>query len=273
MASAIREISVQKGWDPRQFPLICAGGAGAVHAAMIARELGIRRIVVPREAAIFCASGMLRTDLKHDFVRSYAAVLGEASVDQAHLAGLLQAMDEEAHGVLASEGIASAQRRMVYSVDLRYLGQYHEVPVDTTAEQLQGGQWEAVREAFHERHDRLFGYALREDDAVVELVSVRLSAQGITDKPPPVHEALLPPDTTHLQKGRREVFQPETGAFASTPVYDGDRLQHGHRLEGPAIIEKVTTSIFVPAGFSLAVDAFGGCILEDHLAEPAEEHA
>src|SRR4029079_17645735 len=75
MASAIREISVMKGWDPRRFPLIYAGGAGAVHAAMIARELDIRRIVIPRDAAIFCASGMLGTDLKHDFVRSHSMTL------------------------------------------------------------------------------------------------------------------------------------------------------------------------------------------------------
>jgi N-methylhydantoinase A len=263
MASAIREISVQKGWDPRKFPLICAGGAGAVHAAMIARELGIRRIVVPREASIFCASGMLRTDLKHDFVRSYATILGEASVDRGHLGALLDAMMEEANGVLASEGIAAPQRRFAHTVDLRYLGQYHEVSVETTAAQLREGAWDAIREAFHDRHDRLFGYALREDDAVVELVSIRISALGGTDKPQSVNEPLSDAGVEHLRKGQRSVYQPESGGFAPTPVYDGDRLRHGNRLEGPAMIEKVTTSIFVPAGFTLAVDAFGGCVLED----------
>jgi N-methylhydantoinase A len=71
----------------------------------------------------------------------------------------------------------------------------------------------------------------------------------------------------HLQKGSRSVFQPETGSFADTPVYDGDGLRHGNRLEGPAIVEKVTTTIFVPAGFALAVDSFGGCVLEDRVTE------
>ena len=263
MASAIREISVQKGWDPREFPLICAGGAGAVHAAMIARELGIRRIVVPREASIFCASGMLQTDLKHDFVRSYSTILSEACVDRGHLCALLDAMTEEAHGVLASEGIAAPLRRFVHTVDLRYLGQYQEVSVETTAAQLRDGSWDAICEAFHDRHDRLFGHALREDDAVVELVSVRISALGGTDKPLLVNQPLSDVGVEHLRKGQRSVYQPDSGDFAQTPVYDGDRLQHGNRLEGPAIIEKVTTSIFVPAGFTLAVDAFGGCVLED----------
>ena len=267
MASAIREISVQKGWDPRRFPLICAGGAGAVHAAMIARELGIRRIVVPREASIFCASGMLCTDLKHDFVRSYSTILGEGSIDRRHLCALLDAMTEEAHGVLASEGIAEPLRRFVHTVELRYLGQYHEVPVEATEAQLRGGSWDAIREAFHDRHDRLFGYALREDDAVVELVSIRISALGRTEKPPSVNEPLSDAGVEHLRKGERSVYQPESGRFAPTPVYDGDRLRHGNRLEGPAIIEKVTTSIFVPAGFTLAVDALGGCVLEDRAIE------
>lgn len=263
MASAIREISVQKGWDPRKFPLICAGGAGAVHAAMIARELGIRRIVVPREAAIFCAMGMLQTDLKHDFVRSYATVLGEAQVDLAHLRKLLDAMTEEANAVLASEGIDPALRRFEHTVDLRYLGQYHEVPVQTSAAQLRRGAWDEIRESFHARHDQLYGYALREDDAVVELVSVRITALGGTEKPPLAAQPLSDAGVGHLRKGQRKVYQPDAGAFAATPVYDGDRLRHGDRLEGPAIIEKVTTTIFVPAGFSLAVDAIGGCVLED----------
>lgn len=263
MASAIREISVQKGWDPRRFPLICAGGAGAVHAAMIARELGIGRIVIPREGAIFCASGMLRTDLKHDFVRSYSSVLSDAAMDRSVMAELLGSMREEADAVLASEGIAQSNRRYVHSVDLRYLGQYQEVSVEVDADQLSNGHWEAVREAFHERHDHLFGYALREEGAVVELVSVRLSALGDTEKPQPLDAPLSEPDVRHLLKGHRDVFQPDSGEFAHTPVYDGDRLQHGNRLEGPAIVEKITTSVFVPAGFTLAVDALGGCILED----------
>jgi N-methylhydantoinase A len=267
MASAIREISVQKGWDPRKFPLICAGGAGAVHAAMIARELGIRRIVVPREASIFCASGMLQTDLKHDFVRSYSTILSQESIDCTHLCGLLDAMTDEANGVLASEGIAAPLRRFEHAVDLRYLGQYHEVSVETTAAQLREGMWDAIREAFHDRHDRLFGYALREDDAVVELVSLRVSALGSTGKPPLVDEPLSVAGVEHLRKGQRSVYQPGSGTFAQTSVYDGDRLRHGNRLEGPAMIEKVTTSIFVPAGFTLAVDAFGGCVLEDQAIE------
>ena len=267
MASAIREISVQKGWDPREFPLICAGGAGAIHAAMIARELGIRRVIVPRDAAIFCASGMLRTDLKHDFVRSHAAVLGDATMRGGRIVELVDEMAVEADAVLRSEGIAIGHRRFSYALDLRYRGQYHEVPVEVSIDQLRSGAWAAIRSAFHERHDRLYGYALRDEATPVEMVSVRLAALGETDKPPQVREPVAAEDAAHALEGRRAVFQPAAGVFGETPVYDGDRLRHGNRLQGPAIVEKVTTTIFVPAGFDLVVDALGGCVLEDRLAD------
>jgi N-methylhydantoinase A len=267
MASAIREISVQKGWDPRRFPLICAGGAGGVHAAMIARELGIRRILVPREAAIFCASGMLRTDLKHDFVRSYTSVLSETTTDLKYVGSLVEAMTDEANDVLNSEGIDRVHRRFVHTVDLRYLGQYHEVSVETSAAQLHAGAWHEIREAFHNRHDQLYGYALRGERSEVEMVSVRLTALGATDKPPLTHEPRCQADAAHAYKGRRKVFQPTARDFAETPVYDGDLLRNGNQLEGPAIVEKVTTTILIPAGFTLAVDSFGGCVLEDRLTE------
>ncbi|MBW7851361.1 MAG: hydantoinase/oxoprolinase family protein [Rhodospirillales bacterium] len=270
MASAIREISVQKGWDPREFPLICAGGAGAIHAAMIARELGIAKIIVPREAAIFCAAGMLRTDLKHDFVRSYTTLLGDDTVDRAHLAGLLDAMASEAAAVLASEGIGEAQRRFIYALDLRYQGQYHEVTVEVPEAWLREGAWGAVRDAFHDRHDRLYGYSLRDEGTPVQLVSLRLGAVGETDKPPLVADPPSGADAGHARKGTRPVFQPDTGGFADTPVFDGDRLRHGNRLAGPAIIEKVTTTIFLPAGFTLRVDAQGGCVLDDLTAEAGQ---
>ncbi len=267
MASAIREISVQKGRDPREFPLVCAGGAGAIHAAMIARELGVRRVLVPRDASIFCASGMLRTDLKHDFVRSHACVLAGDAIDPAPLAAHVDAMLAESDGVLGAEGVAPARRRVALSLDLRYLGQYHEVAVEVPIERLRAGDWDAIRSAFHDRHDRLYGYALREEGTPVQLVSLRLAATGETGKPPVRHEPDAGPDASHALKGRRPVFQPPDDAFADTPVYDGDRLRHGNRLEGPAIVERITTTVFVPRGFALTVDPLGGLMMEDRAMD------
>ena len=185
MASAIREISVQKGYDPREFPLICAGGAGPVHAALIAAELDIGRIVIPCDASIFCAAGMLHADLKHDYVRSCAAILGEGAADRGRIRMLLGDMESEARAALKAEGIPRSRQRLSHSADLRYLGQYHEVNVAVPAAMLRAGKWQAVRALFHARHDRLYGYALGEEATPVEILNIRVSALGSTDKPLP----------------------------------------------------------------------------------------
>ncbi|MGQ0653779.1 MAG: hydantoinase/oxoprolinase family protein [Betaproteobacteria bacterium] len=250
MASAIREISVQKGYDPREFPLICAGGAGPVHGAGIAAELGIRRIVVPRDSSIFCAAGMLRTDLKHDYVRSYAELLPRQK--EQRIAALWDRMRKEAEATLEGEGIAPARRRFRCGMDLRYVGQYHEVTVEIPSI----SDMKKIRELFHAQHDRLYGYALREEGTAIELLNLRLTAIGVTAKAPLERQARRKVDAV---KGRRPVYLEKR--FVTVPVYDGDRLCHGNRLKGPAIIESVNTTIVVPRGWSAQYDAAGSCIL------------
>lgn len=257
MASAIREISVEKGYDPREFPLICAGGAGPIHGAAIAAELGIRRIVVPRDSSIFCAAGMLRTDLKHDYVRSCAQRLPDGK--DARVKTLLAEMEREGRATLKSEGIAPAAQRLRYSMDLRYLGQYHEVNVDVDAKLLQN--WDAIRERFHLRHDALYGYALREEGTPVELLNLRVSAIGVTRKAPLARERRHTASPKPAYKGTRAAYLPGAGRFAKVPVYDGDRLGHGNRLAGPAVIESVNTTIVVPRGAIAQYDPLGSCVL------------
>jgi len=261
MASAIREISVEKGDDPREFPLICAGGAGPVHGACIAAELGIRRVVVPRDSSIFCAFGMLRTDLKHDYVRSCARLLPEDRASFARLQALVRAMEREAHATLAAEGIPRVRQRLRYGMDLRYLGQYHEVTVEVPREVLVRSDWRAVRERFHARHDRLYGYALREEATPVEILCVRLTATGVTVKRAIARKPRAKADPKGTLKGRRPAYLPETRRFARVPVFDGGRLTHGNRVSGPAIIESVNTSIFVPRGWRAEYDALENCVL------------
>jgi len=269
MAAAIREISVQKGYDPREFPLICAGGAGPVHGAYIALELGIARICVPRESSIFCASGMLRSNLKHDYVRSFARVLAPGGGEGARVGAGIQAgvqrlvreMQIEARAALKAEHIPPARQRLRYGMDLRYLGQYHEVTVDVPERLLGGSDWARVIELFHARHDRLYGYALRAEGAPVELLNLRLTAIGVTDKPPLKRQPRARPGCAAAIKGRRPAYLPEHRGFRDVPVYDGDVLVHGKRLTGPAIIESVNTSILVPTGFVAEYDLLGSCVL------------
>lgn len=262
MASAIREISVQRGYDPREFPLLCAGGAGPIHGAAIAAELGIPQVVVPRDSSIFCAAGMLRTDLKRDYVRSIAERLPRPRETNPRMTALLDQMEREARTTLEAEGIGRARQRLRFSLDLRYLGQYHEVNVDVPERLLRKPDWAGIRRLFHGQHDRMYGYSLEEEGTPVEMLNLRLVAIGVTPKAAPERQARRGASAAHALKGRRAVFQPERGRFATTPVYDGDRLVHGNRVAGPAIIESVNTTIVVPSGYRADYDVQGNCLLE-----------
>jgi N-methylhydantoinase A len=262
MASGIREITVQKGFDPRDFPLICAGGAGPIHAAMIAEELEIGRILVPRESSIFCAAGMLRSDLKHDYVRSYHTPLDAQGLDRDRFQFALRSMLDEANDTLAGEGIAAEARRFAYALDLRYLGQYHEVRVDVPEAELAGPDTGAIAGRLHRTHNRLYGYDLESDGTAIELVNLRLSATGITEKPPIAREPRVEAAADCARKGARPVFLPHEGDFREVTVYDGDRLRHGHRIEGPAIVEQVNTTVLLPGGYGLGCDELGSFVME-----------
>ena len=261
MASAMREISVQKGFDPREFLMICAGGAGPIHAAMIAAELDIRRFLVPRDSSIFCAAGMLRSDLKHDFVRSLHGILAPGGIDPEDLGHLLAELQAEAGAVLTSDGIRPEKRRLEHAVDLRYLGQYHEVTVELPAAVLEDFDRDAIAAAFHAAHDRLYGYHLAAEETAIELVNLRLSAIGVTEKPPLAAQPEMGPDPAPAHKGRRRVFLPEARSFAEVPVFDGERLAHGMRIPGPAIVEQVNTTLFLPPGHDLACDGGGSFLV------------
>jgi N-methylhydantoinase A len=261
MAAAIRAISIERGVDPRGLPLICAGGAAAAHAALIARELDIRKVLVPRDAAIFCASGMLHSDLKHDLVRSHTADLDD--VTSQRFAALLNGLENEAMEMLVAEEIRPEHRRLVHYLDLRYQGQYHEVTVEVPRHALGAGDTAVIAELFHRRHDRLYGYCLREENTAVEMVGLRLTALGVTDKPAFAAEPKDSPESVHAVKGQRPIYMFDRGTFDAVTVYDGDRLRHGNVIAGPAIVEKVTTTIVVPTGFLLSIDAWGTAVLEE----------
>jgi N-methylhydantoinase A len=261
MSSAIREISVQRGYDPRDFPMVCAGGAGPIHAAMIAHELEIPKIIIPKESSIFCAAGMLLSDLKHDFVRTYHTLLGSAAMDVGLFERLVVEMEDEGRRVLWSENISDERQQSRYSLDLRYLGQFHEVTVELPRTHLLPYDEHAIKERFHEAHDRLYGYSLKQEGTPVELVNLRLSATGATDKPVFQREAYQGPDPSPWRKGQREIYLTSEDAFVPVDVYDGDRMGFGNRLKGPAILEQVNTTTLVPTGWEVECDSFGSFLL------------
>ncbi len=261
MASAIREISVQRGYDPRDFLLVCAGGAGPIHAALIAAELEIPRILIPKESSIFCAAGMLLSDLKHDFVRSHHVGFFREALDLERFRGLVEELELEGASVLSKERIPPERRRFRFSLDLRYVGQYHEVNVEADAVDVRSLNSERIRRGFHREHNRLYGYDLEREGTEVELVNLRMSAVGLTRKPAFREEPHRGEDPSPCLKGRRPVFLPDEGGFREVEVYDGNRMGHGNRLQGPAVVEQVNTTVLVPSGWTLTCDPFGSYVL------------
>lgn len=261
MASAIREITIKRGYDPREFLLVCAGGAGPIHAAMIALELEIPKILIPKESSIFCAAGMLFSDLKHDYVRTYHTIFSRDTTDISRLKNLVKEMEDEGHAILKKEKIPRENRRIEYSFDMRYLGQYHEVNIKVDKRHIWEFDSKDVSDIFHSEHDRLYGYSLRKEGTPIELVNIRVTAVGITEKPELKEEHCQDPDATRHLKGSRQTYLPSEKDYREVNIYDGMKMGYGNHLVGPVIIEQVNTTIFVPPEYTVECDAYGSYIL------------
>ena len=269
MAAGLREISVSRGVDPREYPLIVAGGAGPVHGAMIALEMEIPLVLVPRDSSIFCARGMLRSDLKHSYVRTYYALASRA--DPAAMLEHLSEMEAEGRRVLKGEKVDDERRlRMEYAVDMRYLGQHNEITVDFERADFEKHGIGSLCDRFHEEHDRLYGYSLKGTTTEMEFINLRLTAFGITQKPEVEKMALGEADASKSLKGSRPVYIPGEKAFRDIPVYDGETLTYGNRASGPAVIEQITTTTFVPPEYDFIVDAAGTYSL--YLRQTAKDY-
>jgi N-methylhydantoinase A len=250
MAAAISVASVQRGYDPREFVLVVAGGVGPLHAGAIARDLEIPLILIPRESSVFCAAGMLISDLKHDYVHTYAREFAAVELDT--VARIYGDIAGQAARTLATEHVAAARVVLEYSADLRYVGQFNEVEVPA----FRDGAFtpEALAElesAFHRRHDELYGYST--PGSPVEIINLRVSARGVTEKPTMRRVAAQGMDPSAARTGARKAWF--SGAFVEAQVYDGTRLHHGNVVPGPAVIVQPTTTILVPPDFELSCDA------------------
>ncbi|WP_345752603.1 hydantoinase/oxoprolinase family protein [Microbacterium rhizophilus] len=247
MADAVRAITVQRGHDPREFAIVAAGGAGPLHAGPIARELEAPLVLIPRESSVFCASGMAVSDIRHDYVRSFPRPLTADTVGEANdvVRGLLDAASE----TLLSEDVAADRHRFTVSVDVRYPGQFNEVETTSPTTEL---TVDGLANAFHDRHELLFGYAVR--GSGVEIMNIRVHASGVGTKPTPAEHpyAGAEPSAEAFVGTRQAWFD---GAEHTTPIYAGLKLTHGNQVHGPAIVEQPTTTIVVPVGYVLGCDA------------------
>jgi N-methylhydantoinase A len=255
MAAGVREVSLKRGEDPRDFPLVVAGGAGPNHACMIALELEIPVIIIPKESSIFCAAGMLMSDLQHNFVRTYATLLEE--VDLKKLNGLFSEMESRGIALLKTENIQKDRIGLFYSIDMRYLKQYHEVNVTVSQEEIMKGDLRSIAKKFHLEHSRLYGYSLEEMGTAIEMINLRLKCIGKTEKPKFSKMKYAGADPSGAFKKNRRVYLATKKTFQKVPVFEGGKLRYGNIIGGPAIIEQINTTTFVSSEFSVICDFYG----------------
>jgi N-methylhydantoinase A len=252
MVSAIKQISISNGYDPRDFTLVAYGGAGPMHAVAIAEELEMESILVPLGPGNFAAFGSLISDLRHDYARTNNMQLRGARWE--HIEAVYREMEREAAAGLEREGVPSNRIAMRRSAGMRYLGQSWELNVDipegvTTIE--------ALNAAFSEVHDRRFGH---KSGGGTEIVNFRLAAIGLGKKPK------LPrwPEGASLEAAQiatRSVYF--GGAFVNVPVYHRDRLPRGRRIDGPTVIEESGSTTILPRGWSAEVLSHGDLLLTE----------
>ncbi len=258
MARAIRVISVQRGYDPRDHTLVAFGGAGPLHAARLAKELDIGRILVPRNPGILCAMGLLLTDLRTDFAITRRRVL-QADV-LSDVAAAFVELAQRADGWFEVEGIAAADRRISRTVDMRYAGQNYELSVALPDGPVVPATLEALAEGFAAAHQRAYGFVAEDDP--VQLVTFRVEAMGLVHKVTFQPEPEVGPDASPAAIGERHVWLPEAGGFLTCPVYNRERLRAGNRIAGPAIIEQMDATTLVLPGMMGRVEPYLNLVLE-----------
>jgi N-methylhydantoinase A len=283
MAEALRVVSVERGYDPREFALIAFGGAGPVHAAALAAELQIPEVIVPPASGAFSALGLVSSDLKRDYSRTLYADLG--ALDPAQAARVLEEMEATASEWLAAAAVPPVHRAMMRAADLRYPRQAYELTVPVADGPMTRESLDRLAESFHDKHHQTYGHA--NPDEPVQLVNLRLTAIGrFSPLTPTQHQSTASPDpkaqphvagldpaipVPGMEKGlrgpdkpghgirarrAREVWFPEIGSVFC-PVYWRDDLRAGEKLVGPAIIEAMDSTIVVPPAWIALVDGSG----------------
>jgi N-methylhydantoinase A len=247
MAEGVRLVSVRRGVDPRRFALLAFGGASGLHATDIAQQLDLKRVVVPRVAAVLSAWGMLATDLRFEIARSH---IGDTkTLDGEALKRLFEEMEAEGFARLRTSFDGPA--RTMRSVDMRYGEQVFEITVG-----LDGVDWSQadplpqVVERFHHRHEELYTYSLPEQETV--LVNARVAVAGILAALP--QERALPAAPPSAPRSERRIY---LDAWLSAPVYDFDALAAGQQITGPGIVEGAMTTVLLRPGESAAVTPLG----------------
>jgi N-methylhydantoinase A len=256
MINGIRRVSVERGYDPRDFVLVGAGGATAAHITFLAGEMGIDTVILPKLASGLCAFGQIISDVKYNYMATSPLRLEGAAY--ATIDRLFEQIEAQGVKHLVADGFTKSAIRIERSLDMRYVGQVHECTVEIGNYASDAKALEKVKAAFHKRHEELYTYS--EPHNSVEVVNIESTLYGHVDKPqPPRMKKGLP--AAKAINGRRKAIFAANGKLVGTPVYDGSKLGAGATIKGPAIIEEVTTTIVIEPKWSARLDVSGSYVI------------
>lgn len=256
MQAALEQVSIERGYDPREFSLVASGGAGGLHGAALARELHMRKVIVPRAPGQFSAWGMLMTNLRHDFIRTH--VMACASEQLEEIIDGFSKLEEEAREQFRQEGFPLERTWIERFLDMRYKGQEHTVRTSVPKDSLQGkNNLNLLIDKFHELHEQ--AYSFRQDDPV-EIVNFHVVGWGEENKPSfkPLEEEGR--TLARAFKGERPVHFEEVGTVQSQ-VYERSLLPSSAKIAGPAVIEEPACTTIVCPGQQVVVDRFGNLVI------------
>lgn len=256
MANGIRRVTTQKGRDPREFGLLAFGGAGAMHAVEIAREVGIPEVIVPLSPGATSALGSLFADARHDFLESLIA--GAETLDADDVEARFAELERQAAELLGEEGFAPEQMRFERLLELRYVGQLRAIAIPVDARPLTAAVLAAAAERFHVDYEREFKYAVPE--LAIESKGIRVVATGVTQKPSLAHDGRRGTAEEALA-GELEAYFRDAGGLVPTRFYDRDRLLPGASFPGPAVVEQYDATTIVPPGATVDVDEYRNLIV------------
>lgn len=260
----MRVVSVERGHDPRDFALVPFGGAGPMHGSPVARDLGMQKLLLPPNPGILCAFGLLVSDLRHDLLETHVRGLDDFGFDDA--GPILERLKASAQELLERDGVAPERRVVELRADLRYVGQSYELPVIISEPLSQG--WAALKARFHEAHRQRFGHA--DERADVEVVTLAATGWGRVDPPrlPPLESGGPSPEAARV--GTRPVYYEASslsggGAWYDTPIYDRSRLAANNVVNGPAVIDEVSSTTVLYPGDVARVHETGALFVEVKL--------
>ena len=253
MSHAVKAVTTERGLDAGSFTMVVYGGAGPLHASAIARELGIRQVLIPYAPGYFSAYGMLFSDLRYDYVRSVFRKLNDISFDE--IEALYRAMEDEGRQALAQSGVDTQDVVIERAADMRYVGQEHAVTVELPLAFFEQQDRAAIKRQFDELHQVRYGTAAPGEPA--DLVSLRVTVLGAMKKPPRHHveSADAEPPREALRTVKPVYFR--DGGWRDTPVYRRDALCAGNVITGPALIEEHASTTVVQPNDHLRVDVLG----------------